>query len=280
MGLSLNALTETPAGRMVYRPIQRLIHFARRRAHPGVPVDHAMVEASCRGRDFSIEVRRWSASDREAVDQCFTEAQYDMPCGAHGVHVERVYRAIVDSGKRPLIVDCGANIGASVLWFSARYPEAHIVAVEPAPENFALLARNCRGLDVDLRQAGIGPADGSAWLSDPGGAGMDCRTNAQGEGIAIEVVSLATLLAAKPPTRYSPFLLKIDIEGAESSLFSGDTASIDLFPLIVLEPHDWMLPGQGSSVAFFRFHAAAGREFAMKHENVASIAYRPEPPGA
>ena len=51
--------------------------------------------------------------------------------------------------------------------FSARYPEAHIVAVEPAPDNFALLRKNCAGLDVDLREAGIGAVDGTARLSDP-----------------------------------------------------------------------------------------------------------------
>ena len=33
-----------------------------------------------------------------------------------------------------------------------------------------------------------------------------------------------------------------------------------------------MLPGQQTSVEFFRFHAATGREFAIKDENVASIA--------
>ena len=33
-----------------------------------------------------------------------------------------------------------------------------------------------------------------------------------------------------------------------------------------------MLPGQLSSLDFFRFHAAAGREFAMNNENIASIA--------
>ena len=47
---------------------------------------------------------------------------------------------------------------------------------------------------------------------------------------------------------------------------------INRFPLIVFEPHDWMLPGQLSSLDFFRFHASAGREFAMNNENIASIA--------
>ena len=197
-----------------------------------------------------------------------------MPSGAHGALIERIYREIVASGKKPLIVDCGANIGASVLWFTARYPEAHIVAFEPSPVNFALLRNNCSGYDIDLRQAGIGPVDSNAWMSDPDG-GMGCRTNDSHDGIGIEIISLETLLSTKPASGYSPFLLKVDIEGAEKSLFTGPASVLDKFPLIIMEPHDWLFPGQQTSVEFFRFHAQAGREFTMHNENIASIVCDP-----
>ena len=272
MGSPFDVVTQSPVGRIAYWPIQKLVHFVRRRANPEMPLDHAMIEVSYRKRRFSIEVRRWSISDRMAVEQCFTDAQYDMPTGAHGEYLERVYRGIVAAGKKPLIVDCGANIGARVLRFSARYPEAHIVAVAPAPDNFALLRRNCRGVDVDLREAGIGCVDGSAWVSDAHGGGMGYRTNEDHQGSAIQILSLATLMASKPVSEYAPFLLKVDIEGAEKSLFASEAAVLDQSPLIIMEPHDWMFPGEHTSVEFFRFHSQAGREFAMKHENVASIA--------
>jgi FkbM family methyltransferase len=38
-------------------------------------------------------------------------------------------------GQTPLILDLGANIGASAVWFAVRYPAAHIVAFEPHPDN-------------------------------------------------------------------------------------------------------------------------------------------------
>ena len=60
-------------------------------------------------------------------------------------------------------------------------------------------------------------------------------------------------------------------QSAEKNLFDGDTESINRFPLIIFEPHDWLMPGQLTSQEFFRFHATSGREFCMKHENVASI---------
>ena len=259
-----------------YRPLQKLLHLVRRRAHPDVPLEHKVLKVTCRGRTLSIEVRRWNVADAMAVSQCFEDQQYDMPVGAHGAYLDGVYRTILASGRKPLIVDCGANIGCSVLWFNTRYPEAHIVAVEPAPANFALLRVNSRGLDVDLRQAGIGAVDGTAWVHDPGGdTGMGCRTNEHGEGDEIHILSLETVMASKLTSSYVPFLLKVDIEGAEKSLFSGPAAILDQFPLILMEPHDWMLPGQQTSAEFFRFHGQAGREFVMKDENIGSIAHDP-----
>lgn len=267
-------LTATPLGHLVYRPIQVLIHLSRRLRHPDIPIDHTVTRVSYRQRKFSIVRRRWNSSDKLAIAQCFAQNQYDMPSGAHGALVERIYLDIVASGKKPLIVDCGANIGASVLWFTGRYPNAHIVAVEPTPSNFALLRRNCSRLDVDLRQAGIGKVDGIAWISNPDDA-MGCRTNSSHDGIEVAIISLETLLASKPVSGYSPFLLKVDIEGAEKSLFAGPASVLDQFPLIIVEPHDWLFPGQRTSVEFFRFHAQAGREFAMNNENIASIACDP-----
>ena len=52
---------------------------------------------------------------------------------------------------------------------------------------------------------------------------------------------------------------KIDIEGGEADFFSNNDAWVDRFPLIVIELHDWLLPGTGSSRNFLR--AIAGRNF-------------------
>jgi FkbM family methyltransferase len=276
----VNRFTASPLGRSLYWPFQKLLRLGRHLRYPGMPNDHMVARVSYRERRFSIEYRRWNSDDRNAIKQCFAYAQYDMPSGEHGQYIDRVYREIVASGKKPLIVDCGANIGASVLWFSARYPEAHIVAVEPAPDNFALLRKNCAGLDVDLREAGIGAVDGTARLSDPLSGSMSYRTADGGDGIDVEILSFEKLMASKPQSAYSPFLLKVDIEGAERSLFTASASLLDQFPLILAEPHDWLLPGQHTSVELFRFHAAAGREFSMNHENIASIAYPSSPGGS
>jgi len=57
------------------------------------------------------------------------------------------------------IVDCGSNVGFSVLYFRALYPKHRIVSFEPNPEAFEFLRWNCqdKGHQVELHDAAVGP---------------------------------------------------------------------------------------------------------------------------
>ncbi len=46
--------------------------------------------------------------------------------------------------KSPFIIDCGSNIGLSVLYFKKLYPNSRIIAFEPDRESFKLLEENIR----------------------------------------------------------------------------------------------------------------------------------------
>ena len=78
------------------------------------------------------------------------------------------------------------------------------------------------------------------------------------------------LEAASRRTSSVPGIAKIDIEGFESDLFATHTDWIAKATALVIEPHDWMLPGKGSSNAF---RAAIGPEFEMliSGENLAFV---------
>lgn len=261
-------------GRLLHRSLRPVVHAFHRILSPGVPPDlkRSMVPAYDRKIQF---LHRRTFADFTVVQQCFHDRQYDFPTGAHGAFLQARYEEIVASGRKPLIMDCGANIGTSVLWFHSRYPHAHIVAIEPAADNFEVLRLNCANLDADVRRAGIAAEDGFGHLMQTDGSSNAYRTIPGGPGDEIPMVSLFTLCASKSLAEYTPFLLKIDIEGAERNLFDGDVSAIDRFPIIIMEPHDWLLPGQHTSASFFRYHAASGREFIVNHENVASIDTRP-----
>ena len=42
----------------------------------------------------------------------------------------------------PFIIDAGAHIGLSTLYFKMLYPSSRIIAIEPHPENFKILEKN------------------------------------------------------------------------------------------------------------------------------------------
>ena len=231
-----------------------------------------------RPRVFTVADRRIVIHHRgeiahlNAIDQVFTQRQYEIPAIGANMHAaaHAHYAAIVAAGGVPLIIDAGANIGASALWLAATYPAALIVAVEPAADNLALLRQNCATRQYDIHAAAIGPADGETMLTNiaAGADGYQTRDDAP-DGTPVPVISIATLLHAHPTAE--PFLLKVDIEGAEKALFSGDGAMLDRFPIIAMEPHDWMLPGQRTALPFFRFHVEHERDFGYQGENIFSF---------
>ena len=74
-------------------------------------------------------------------------------------------------------------------------------------------------------------------------------------------------------TGVTPYIAKIDIEGFEKDLFSKNTDWITLFPIIIIELHDWLMPREGSSNNFLRSIAQHDRDFLPFGENIISIAH-------
>ncbi len=216
---------------------------------------------------------RDSPADRAVIQQCFVQPQYACP-GAHGRGIDAGYATMLRRGRTPFILDLGANIGASVVWFAVRYPGARIAAFEPHPDNFQLLERNCQGLTVETLRAAVCGVAGSRRLLDPGLGEWGYRLAAGDTattGLAVDCVVLGDWLADRLGGDLAPFILKIDIEGGEADLFDHAAGLLQRFPVVILEPHDWLLPGSAVSRGFFRWHAAAGRDFVFHAENVFSI---------
>ncbi|EEP6084730.1 FkbM family methyltransferase [Salmonella enterica] len=107
-------------------------------------------------------------SDRSVIEQNFINKEYSTGMFARDRDIQARYRDILAAGMKPVIVDCGANIGTSVLHFLGEYPQARVVALEPAPDNFALLELNTRGLDVELIPKGVSSSEGMMELVDTG----------------------------------------------------------------------------------------------------------------
>ncbi len=137
--------------------------------------------------------------------------------------------------NRPHIVDAGANIGLSALFFKQLYPECRITALEPDPAVFSYLEKNMRGngyTDVRL-------INSAAWVSDtqlsfhPEGADAGYLTDRSGNGtITVEAIDLAQLLRDERVD-----FLKLDIEGAESVVVPGCSDAFERIPFVFVEYH-------------------------------------------
>src|SRR5262245_52396786 len=101
--------------------------------------EHSEIKVRLSGRDVFM---RGHSSDPACFDKVFLTEEYKLPFDTSPM----------------AIVDAGANIGMATLYFAKTYPHAHILAIEPAPENFRILEKNCARLaNVTLLQAALWP---------------------------------------------------------------------------------------------------------------------------
>jgi FkbM family methyltransferase len=243
------------------------------RLGPGFALRH-MREALA-DKVYSMHVRgvgqvylRKKSSDLSVLRQVFSGRQYDLSQSRQAARIRSRYQALLDSGLTPLIIDAGANNGASALWFASTFPQAHVAAIEPEPENCSICRMNIRGREtITLFQAAIGGTSGEVVLHGGGNKAWAVQTSREGSGDKVPVLTVADIVASFSP-RHRLFLAKIDIEGFESDLFSHNTQWLEDVMTVMIEPHDWLLPGQYTSLPVQRAMARHRFELLLKGENL------------
>jgi FkbM family methyltransferase len=196
------------------------------------------------------------------------------------VFVQRNYRCLDGLEKVEVVLDCGANVGYSSAWFLSRWPACRVLAVEPDAENFAALARNLApyGRRATLLRAGLWSHPTGLAMRDDlyrgGGAWARQVREATPGDASIPAHDVPGLLLAAGAARAS--LLKIDIEGAEAAVFSGDCGWLERIDNLVIEIHDDSPYGDARG-AFL--HALAGRGFVLGSAGELTLALRARPGG-
>jgi FkbM family methyltransferase len=217
---------------------------------------------------------RVHTSDENVIAQIFKNGDYNFGRLQRGSELKHYYDMLLGSNRLPLIIDAGANIGASVVYFAHSFPEARIVAIEPESENFKLLFANTQELSVEHIRGALASKPGVTGLVDPGLGHWAFRSSTVGEGECIDQsVMCVTVneIYATHALRYLPFIVKIDIEGGETDLFSANTEWVSSTPLIIIELHDWMLLRKASSRPFLQCISNHDRDFVYVGENIFSI---------
>ena len=208
--------------------------------------------------------------DSRVADQIYTLHQYRLDCFARYDDLKRTYRTIIEAGKTPLIIDCGANIGLSTRFLSDEFPGARIIAIEPDTANCDAARLNCSECDhVTIRHSAVGSTSGLVFIANPGADPWGFRTVRDHPEANIEVVGISDLFESEVDS--APFIVKVDIEGFEQDLFAADTEWVRRTPLLIVETHDWLLPGTANSRGFLQAISASPRDFEHRGENVFSF---------
>ena len=184
------------------------------------------------------------------------------------IFIEEEYFALNNLQESKLIIDCGANVGYSSIYFLNQYPQAHIIAVEPDEENFKVCQKNFEPYSerVTLIRSAIWShktglvvhsyGEGEEW----GVQVKECQENQTPDLLATDIQSLLKLSGTK-----SIDLLKIDIEGAESVVFSQNYHQwLNHVQNIVIELH-----GKECENAFLQ--ALSGYEYKLSNSGELTI---------
>ncbi len=217
---------------------------------------------------------RTRTSDEYVINQVFQNRDYELSRLRRSAEFKAFLDRQRSTGKTPLIVDAGANIGASTVFFASMVPDAKVVAIEPDPENSKLLALNIAGLRIEQIHAALASARGYARVVDPGEGHWGYRTEDLRPAQTSDSVPCVTMndIYAENSQQCFPFIAKIDIEGGEAELFSANTEWVRQTPLMIVELHDWMLTRSASSRTFLQCVSQLDRDFVYIGENVFSIA--------
>jgi FkbM family methyltransferase len=146
------------------------------------------------------------------------------------IFVDEEYACLRDLKSVSLVLDLGANVGFSSVYFLSSFPGSRLVAVEPDERNVAvcqanLMAYGNRALLLHgaawsertrLRLSRDTFGDGREWSTQ-------VRSPADGSAGEIEAWDVGTLIEMAGAQQVD--LLKVDIERAELAVF-GDTAKL------------------------------------------------------
>ena len=185
-------------------------------------------------------------ADVATFDEVFLGREYDLP--------------FADFSPRA-ILDLGANVGYTSVLFATRWPQAVILAVEPAAENIALLQRNATPYPrITPLQAAVWSHPTELALENPRADANAFRMTegGNGEGPRVPAFTVAQLITRLGCERID--LLKMDVEGAEAEILRTSSEWLDRVNVMVIELHDRLVPGCGTALVA----ALHGRRFQLE----------------
>lgn len=161
--------------------------------------------------------------------------------------------------QKPLIIDGGANIGLSIIYFKQLYPNAQVIAFEPDSNVFQVLDKNIerfRLTDVTLVNKALWSTETMLeFMSEGADGGRVVETGQGRDKYQVPTIRLRDYLSQ------SVDFLKLDIEGAETEVMKDCQDLLGNVENIFVEYHSFVNQRQTLDVligilsdAGFRLH--------------------------
>ena len=219
------------------------------------------------GNKFKFFHRPDSIGDQGVIKQIFEEKQYEFSWLPQGKLIYKIYEDRKLQGKKSIVVDAGANIGASCIWFHLKFPSSVVLAIEPDKDNCELLGFNNAGRNAQIFHGGITDTKKTLYLNDPGESDWGFRVGETGS-IVVNCIGPEQLMNYFKHFDYLPLIFKFDIEGSEEDVFKGDCAWLESVPMLIIELHDWLFPGENKSRNFINAMARHDFDMVTRGENI------------
>lgn len=157
-----------------------------------------------------------------------------------------MYNEILENGmykfkansSTPLIIDAGANIGLSILYFKQLYPQSKIIAFEPDNKVFEVLKKNIAGFslnNIELINKAVWSSETLLnFMSEGADAGRVVQHGEEKEIHQVPTIRLRDFLNEKVD------FLKMDIEGAETEVIEDCQDLLTNIDNIFVEYHSFV----------------------------------------
>lgn len=179
-----------------------------------------------------INLRKFPSSDWFVYNQVFLEKEY-YPI------VKLLQRKGYDHLSRLNIVDAGANIGLTSIYFHDIFPNSRIVAIEPELSNYDLITKN---LSLEQKE-NITVVNGALWNKTAnleivlGNLEWSTRVVEDEKGLVLgySVDKIRECFFKNDKIHF----LKIDIEGGEKDIFESNNLNfLNFTEIIAIEVHE------------------------------------------
>ncbi len=181
------------------------------------------------------------------------------------IFIEEVYKFNC-STEKPYIIDAGANMGLSVLYFKQLFPASKVLAFEPDVQIFNLLQKNIAasgGADVELRNAAVWVDNSELEFFSEGSLAGSTELDSEQKNnkYLVRAERLKEIL-----NNAKVDFLKIDIEGAENTLIFDIEEELTNVRNLFLEYHS--IAGKPQQLgAILQLLSSAGFRYIVKEAN-------------